>query len=215
MPPCQNSWARIVIDSGRLVVIGAGGHAKVVIDTAERSGWTVVGVIDDHSGASVFGYPYLGSLSDAIFDSAWQFVIAIGSNAVRAKIAAALDGRVNWATVVDFGANVSKRATVGVGGVVFAGSVIQADAIVGRHCIVNSAASIDHDVFIGDCCHVAPRAVLTGGVRLEEGVFVGAGAVMTPLTVAGAWSTLGAGAVAVQNLEPGAVYVGVPARKIQ
>ena len=145
----------------------------------------------------------------------WQVVIAIGSNAVRAKIAASLEGVVSWATVIDPQANVSRRAVVGAGSVVFAGAVIQADASIDRHCIVNSAASVDHDVLIGAFCHVAPRAVLTGAVRLEEGVFVGAGAVMIPSLSAGAWSTLGAGAVARCHLEAGGVYVGVPALRIR
>jgi sugar O-acyltransferase (sialic acid O-acetyltransferase NeuD family) len=198
-----------------LVVIGAGGHAKVVIDTAERAGWNILGVIDDRPEASVFGYSRLGALADVIFDSAWWVVVAIGSNSVRARIAASLEGQVRWATVIHPGSYVSDRATMQPGSVIFAGAIIQADATIGAHVIVNSAASLDHDVLVGSYAHIAPRAVLTGGVRLEEGVFVGAGAVMTPSTSAGAWSTLGAGAVAVRDLEPGAVYVGVPARKIR
>jgi sugar O-acyltransferase (sialic acid O-acetyltransferase NeuD family) len=198
-----------------LLVIGAGGHAKVVIDTAERAKWRIVGVLDDLPDASVFKYPSLGSLEHFAFEAQPWAVIAIGANAVRAKIAAKLEGRVRWATVIDPGAHVSSRAVVEPGCVVFAGAVVQADAVIAAHGIVNSAASIDHDVRIGVYCHIAPRAVLTGGVQLQEGVFVGAGAVMTPLIRAGAWSTLGAGAVAVRDLEANSVYVGVPARKIR
>jgi sugar O-acyltransferase (sialic acid O-acetyltransferase NeuD family) len=217
MQPCLNSQVQTVIDPGvnGLVVIGAGGHAKVVIDTAERAGWKIIGVIDDRPDATVFGYAYLGSPLEVSFNSGWRVVIAIGSNVLRAKIAGSLEGRVSWATVIDPHANVSRRATVLAGSVVFAGAVIQADAVIGSHCIVNSAASVDHDVTLEAFCHAGPRSVLTGAVQLEEGVFIGAGAVMIPSIRAGAWSTLGAGAVATVDLEPNGVYVGVPARKIR
>jgi sugar O-acyltransferase (sialic acid O-acetyltransferase NeuD family) len=217
MQLCQNSRVQVVDDSGLrgLVVIGAGGHAKVVIDTAERAGWKILGVIDDRPDVSIFGYEYLGSITDVSFESSWPVVIAIGSNLVRAKIAGILEGRASWGTVIDPGAHISKRATVLAGSVVFAGAVIQADAVIGRHCIVNSAASIDHDVHLGSYCHVSPRSVLTGAVQLDDGVFIGAGAVMIPSTRAGAWSTLGAGAVATSDLASDGIYVGVPARRIR
>jgi sugar O-acyltransferase (sialic acid O-acetyltransferase NeuD family) len=195
-----------------LAVIGAGGHAKVVIDCAERAGQQILGVIDDRVGASVFGYSFLGSCSKVVLGADWQLVIAIGSNAVRAKIALSFENRAHWASLVDPQSSVSKRASVQAGSVVFAGAVVQADAKVGKHVILNTGCRVDHDVEIADFCHVAPGAILTGGVVLEEGVFVGAGAVVLPGVRIGAWSTLGAGSVATKDLSSEQVYFGSPAR---
>jgi sugar O-acyltransferase (sialic acid O-acetyltransferase NeuD family) len=198
--------------SGKLVLIGAGGHAKVVIESAERSGLSISGVIDNRLGASVFGYPFLGSLGNVALEADWQAVIAIGSNAVRAKIAASLEGEAHWVSVIDPQAVISTRASIQSGTVVFAGAVIQADVKIGHHVILNTGCRVDHDVQIADYCHVAPGAILTGGVVLEEGVFVGAGAVVLPGVRIGAWSTLGAGSVATKDLSSGQVFVGSPAK---
>jgi sugar O-acyltransferase (sialic acid O-acetyltransferase NeuD family) len=198
--------------SAKLVVIGAGGHAKVVIDSAERSGLSIVGVIDDRLGASVFEYASLGSLGTIAFAGDWQAVIAIGSNTVRAKIARSLEGKARWVGVLDPQAIISARASIQSGTVVFAGAIIQADARIGNHVILNTGCRVDHDVQIADYCHVAPGAILTGGVVLEEGVFVGAGAVVLPGVRIGAWSTLGAGSVATKDLSSEQVFVGSPAR---
>jgi sugar O-acyltransferase (sialic acid O-acetyltransferase NeuD family) len=195
-----------------LIVVGAGSHAKVVIDSAERAGQVICGVIDDRVGTTVFDYPYLGSLQDMSFDAQACLVIAIGSNLVRAEIARSLEGQVNWVSVVDPYAQVSTRASIQMGSVVLAGAVVQADAKIGRHAILNTRCSVDHDVEIGDFCHVGPGAILTGGVVLEEGVFIGAGAVVLPGVRIGAWTTLGAGSVATRNLSSAQVYVGTPAR---
>lgn len=203
----------IVFEDARdLVVIGAGGHAKVVIDCAERVGEKICGVVDDRVGATVFDYPYLGSLDNLALNSDWQLVIAIGSNVVRARIANSLEDRVVWAQLIDPQASVSKRASIQAGSVVFAGAVVQADAKVGKHVILNTGCRVDHDVEIGNHCHVAPGAILTGGVVLEEGVFVGAGAVILPGVRVGAWSTLGAGSVATKDLSSEQVFMGSPAR---
>ena len=212
-PRCPNSWVLIVPEDARdLVVIGAGGHAKVVIDCAERVGQKIHGVVDDRVGTTVFDYPYLGSLDNLALNSDWQFVIAIGSNVVRARIANSLEDRVTWAQLIDPQASVSKRASIQAGSVVFAGAVVQADAKVGKHVILNTGCRVDHDVEIGNHCHIAPGAILTGGVVLEEGVFVGAGAVILPGVRVGAWSTLGAGSVATKDLSSEQVFMGSPAR---
>jgi sugar O-acyltransferase (sialic acid O-acetyltransferase NeuD family) len=198
--------------SPKLVVIGAGGHAKVVIDSAERSGLSIAGVIDDRLGAFVFEYASLGSLGNIALEAGWQAVIAIGSNSVRAKISRSLEGEVPWVSILDPQAVISARASIQSGTVVFAGAVVQADAKIGHHVILNTGCRVDHDVQIADYCHVAPGAILTGGVVLEEGVFVGAGAVVLPGVRIGAWSILGAGSVATKDLSSEQVFVGSPAR---
>lgn len=198
----------------KLVIIGAGGHAKVVMDTAQLAGWQVIGFADDNLDADLFGLPHLGkpSLLELLGDV--QIVIAIGSNVVRKNFGAALFDRFTCATIIHPKAIVSNRATLETGTVVFAGAVIQAGTAIGHHCIINSSASIDHDCKIADYCHIAPNATLTGGANLETGVFIGAGSVVTPGRSIGSWAVLGAGGVSIENLDSNETFVGVPAKRL-
>ena len=197
-----------------LVVIGAGGHAKVVVDACWAAGWTVLGTADGDPCRTVFGLPHLGPPEKLQVGPGVRAVIAVGSNAARRDIARRLDRCLSWASVVHPAAVVSPKARVEEGAVVFAGAVVQADAVVGRHAILNSGCRVDHDSDIGAFCHVAPGAVLAGTVTLGEGVFIGAGAVVVPNRTLGEWCTIGAGTVVVRNTQPGLTYMGVPAREL-
>jgi acetyltransferase EpsM len=198
----------------KLVIIGAGGHAKVVADTAQLANWQVLGFADDNLEATLFDLPHLGKLRNLELPKDVQVIIAIGSNVVRQKLDLVLSGYFSWATVIHPKAIVSNRAILNAGTVVFAGAIIQADAVIGQHCIINSSASIDHDCKIADYCHVAPNATLTGGVILETGVFIGASSVVTPNKYIGAWSTLGAGSVCLEDFDANETFVGVPAKRL-
>ncbi len=198
----------------KIVVIGAGGHAKVVVDACRAAGWTVLGTADGNPHRTVFGLPHLGPPEELCPEPGVRAVIAVGSNAARRDIARRLDGHLRWAPVIHPAATVSPRARVEEGAVIFAEAVVQADTVVGRHAILNTGCRVDHDNDIGAFCHVAPGAVLAGTVTLGEGVFVGAGAVVTPNRTLGEWCTVGAGGVVVQDTQPGLTYVGVPAREI-
>lgn len=198
----------------RAYVLGAGGHARVVVSALEAVGTTVAGLFDDdpaRTGADVDGVPVLGRLADRLPLDA-PLVLAVGSNATRARLAALLDGQVAWATVVHPTAWVHRTATLGPGTVVFAGAVVQPGTTVGAHGIVNTGACIDHDGRLGDFVHVAPGCHLAGTVTLGDGVFCGVGASIVPGVTVGAWTTVGAGGVVVGDLPEKVVAVGVPAR---
>lgn len=199
----------------KLVIIGAGGHAKVVTDTAQIAGWQVVGFADDSSSATLFDLPYLGTPKSLDLSTDTFAVIAIGSNQIREKISKELSSHLKWATVIHPRAIVSGHTKLEAGTVIFAGAVIQPDVFIGQHCIINTSASIDHDCQISDFCHVAPNVTLTGGVILETGSFVGAGSVIIPGRKVGAWSTLGAGSVCVQDLGSNGRFAGTPAKPIK
>ncbi|MDQ4003291.1 MAG: acetyltransferase [Actinomycetota bacterium] len=198
----------------KLVVIGAGGHAKVVVDACWAAGWTVIGTADGDPHRTVFGLPHLGPPEKLRPKPGVRLVIAVGSNAARRDIARRLDGHFRWASIVHPAATVSPRARIEEGAVIFAGTVVQADTVVGRHAVLNTGCRVDHDNDIGAFCHVAPGAVLAGMVTLGEGVFVGAGAIVTPNRTLGEWCTVGAGGVVVRDTQPGLTYVGVPAKEI-
>ena len=196
-------------------MIGAGNHAKVVVDTCWAAGWTVLGAADKDPCRTIFGLPNLGHPEKLRLEPDVRAVIAVGSNADRYDLARKLEGRIQWASIIHPAATVSPRAHLEEGVVIFAGAVVQPDTLVRRHAILNTGSRVDHDNDIGAFCHVAPGAVLTGMVTLREGVFVGAGAVVAPGVTLGEWSTVGAGAVVLQNIGPDLTYVGVPAKSLE
>ncbi len=197
----------------QLTIIGAGGHAKVVLATARAAGFEIVAILDDDParwGQPLLGHPISGPCAPALADPAALCVLAIGSNAARRRLGAAAACR--FATIVHPRACVHESVTLGAGTVVFAGAVIQPDTCIGAHCIVNTAASIDHDCMIGDAVHFAPGSRLAGTVTVGDEVFVGIGAAVIPNISIGARTTVGAGGVVVGDLGSDLVVIGVPAR---
>lgn len=198
-------------------VIGAGGHAKVVIGTLDAAGYTVKAVYDDDErrwGGRLLGVPIVGAVADLRALGRVRAVVAIGDNRIR-KIIADEFPDLDLLTVVHPRAEVHDSARLGRGTVVFAGAVIQPDAVIGAHNIINTSATIDHDCVLGDYVQVAPGSHLSGNVRLGEGVFLGTGSATVPGVRVGSWTTVGAGSVVVKDLPPDVVAVGVPAVAIK
>jgi len=192
-----------------VVVIGAGGHAKVVISTLTARGFSIAGVLDDDD--TKWGMDAQGTRVSRIErERGGSGIIGIGDNAQRRDMARALS--FEWRTVVHPSAFVHPSAKLGRGTVVFAGAVVQPDAVIGDHVIVNTGATVDHDCIIDDYAHLAPGVHLAGSVHVGEGAFLGIGSVAIAGVRIGRWSTLGAGAVAIRDLADGVVAVGVPAR---
>jgi sugar O-acyltransferase (sialic acid O-acetyltransferase NeuD family) len=202
-----------VSDLGDLVVIGGGGHAKVVVSTALSAGWRVVAVLDDAAdkrGTDILGVPVSGGV-DMIVDLASDgAVIAVGDNRARKTLSDRINS--NWVTIVHPSAVVHPTVTLGHGTVVFAGVVIQPDTVIGDHAIINTSTSIDHDCRIGAFCHIAPGSNLAGSVTVGEGTFFGIGTRAIPGVMVGRWSTIGAGGVVIDEIPDGVTAVGVPAR---
>lgn len=197
-----------------VILIGGGGHAKVVMDIVRACGDHVLGVLDDGLavGTMVQDVPVLGATADTKqFDNA-LFLIAVGNNEARKRLAAELD--VDWYTAIHPSAIVSEKASVGEGSVVMPRAVINAGACVERHCIINTAAVVEHDNHIADYAHVSCGAVLTGTVRVGETALVGAGAIVKNNVQICDGCVVGAGAVVTKDLAEKGTYVGVPARKI-
>ena len=195
-------------DRREIVVLGGGGHAKVVISTLHACGFSVVAVFDDDT--SKWGSELMGvSIVQNDPGRGGAAVIAMGNNGVRKKFAG-LNFR--WETAIHPSACVHASVKLGCGTLVFAGAVIQPDTVIGDHVIVNTGATIDHDCVIGDFAHIAPGVHFAGGVQIGEGTFVGIGSAVIQGIKIGPWATLGAGSVVVDNLPGDVVAFGVPAK---
>jgi sugar O-acyltransferase (sialic acid O-acetyltransferase NeuD family) len=196
-----------------LVVVGAGGHAKVVIASARAAGYTQLRAVDRDSrlwGKRVLDVSITGDVDAVLTDAEALVVLAIGDNATRLRLATA--AQCGFATLVHPSAVVDASVELGAGSVVFAGAVIQPDTRIGRHGIVNTAASIDHDCVLGTCVHIAPGVRLAGMVTVGDGVLVGIGACVIPGITIGASAIVGAGAAVVRDVATATTVIGVPAR---
>jgi sugar O-acyltransferase (sialic acid O-acetyltransferase NeuD family) len=196
----------------RLIVIGAGGHAKVVVATLQAAGRTVDGILDDSPTlvqGSVLGVPVIGSTAYASKLGDCEAIIAVGDNKTRSLIAETT--KLNWTVAVHPRAVVHPDVRIGTGTVVFAGAVIQPGTGIGAHTIINTGATVDHDCTVGDFVHLAPGSHLGGGVTIGNGAFVGIGAAVLPNRHIGEWTVLGGGAVAIRDLCSLSIAVGVPA----
>lgn len=196
-----------------VVLIGAGGHAKVVISTLQAAGYSVEAIFDDGPekwGHELMGAPIVGPISELADIGSRLALIAVGDNRARKSLAEQF--ALEWVGVVHPYAYLHPSVQIGPGTVVLAGAVIQPDTHIGSHVIVNTGATIDHDCKVRDYVHLAPGVHLAGGVRVGEGAFLGIGSVGAPGIEIGAWTTVGAGGIVVDNLPSHVVAVGIPAR---
>ena len=199
----------------KVIVIGGSGHARSVIDCIRSSGAEVAGILDDglKTGTHVIGVPVLGAVADYLQYRDHSFLIAVGNNAVRRRLAQMMD--VQWYTAVHARAWVSDHASLGAGTVVMANAAVNTGAAVGQHCIINTGAVVEHDDRLADYVHISPNAALGGTVLVGEGSHVGIGAcVRNNISICGG-CIIGAGAAVVRDIEIPGTYVGVPTRRLE
>jgi UDP-perosamine 4-acetyltransferase len=212
----------------RIVCIGGGGHAVVVIDTLQAmsecagADFEIAGFIDATGKAQpVLGVPCIGTDAElprlVAAMRLTHVIVAVGltrgGDDLRARLFSAGEAAgLAPFTAIHPSAVVARSAQIGAGSVVMAGALIQPRTEIGRNVIVNTRAAIDHDCRIGDHVHVAPGAVLSGGIALEDGCHVGTGAVILQNLRIGRGATVAAGATVVRDVAAGAVVKGTPAR---
>lgn len=201
-----------------LLVIGAGGHGRVVADAALTSGWSTVAFLDDRRSelGAPLGLPIVGTLQD-LPTQRQQFsaaVVGIGDAAARLEILARCRAAgFELATVVHARACVSRFATIGPGSVVFAQAAVNPGAKIGEGCIINTGATVDHDCVLGDGVHICPGAHLGGNVQIADRAWIGIGAVVRQGIALGREVMVAAGATVVADVSAGVTVVGVPARQ--
>ena len=200
-----------------VVIIGAGGHAKVIADIVLLSGDNLIGFLDDSrekQGLIIFkDYKVIGKISDADKYQDSYFIIAIGDNARRAEISE--DLKVKYYTAIHPKAIIADTVKIGEGTAVMAGAVINPSTKIGNHCIINTSCSIDHDNTIRDFVHISPGAHLAGTVYIEEYTWICAGATVSNNINISSDIIVGAGATVLKNLSVAGTYVGTPARRTE
>jgi sugar O-acyltransferase (sialic acid O-acetyltransferase NeuD family) len=193
-----------------MILYGASGHGKVIIEILEANGVKVDYVVDDNPEVTeLLGYEVRRNTGK--YDEA---IISIGSAQVRKMLAESLDVK-TYPVAIHPSAIVSPRAKLGEGTVVMHGAIVQTCVEAGKHCIINTGASIDHECHLGDYVHVSPHATLCGNVTVGEGSWIGAGATVIQGVKIGKWAMIGAGAVVTQDIPDNVVAVGCPCKIIK
>ena len=199
----------------RLIIIGAGGHGKVIADNALRNGQKNICFIDDHTRGEVIGFPVIGTSEDIerLNDGNTDFIIGIGSNAARKTMAETYN--INWVSVIHPSAQIAFNAEIGKGTVVMANAVINACATVGEHCIINTGAIIEHDDVIENYVHISPNVALGGTVHIGANSHIGIGATVRNNLDICDGCIIGAGAVVICDIKTSGTYIGVPTKEIK
>lgn len=200
-----------------IIVVGAGGHAKVAIEALRRSGWDVVGCTDsDPTDRTIVGVSVLGGdeILANMHASGVRFAFpALGSNRLRQRKAQELvELGFQLPSAIGENVSISPSASVGQGVALFGGATVNADASIGDFAIINTNASIDHDCNIGSASHIAPGSTLAGGVTIGDRSFVGAGTSIIPGITVGRDCVIGAGSVVVRDIPDAVQAFGNPAR---
>lgn len=202
----------------KVVIIGAGGHAKVIADIIEKSGDEIVGFLDDNKeiGTTIINeYKVIGDLNNrftmAVTKENLEFIIAIGDNKKREEISHSPN--LKFYTAIHPSAQIGLDVRIEEGTVIMANSCINSSARIGKHCIINTGAIIEHDNIIEDFVHISPNTSLGGTVKIGESTHVGIGSIVKNNITICKNCTIGAGAVVVKNIIEEGTYVGVPARE--
>lgn len=203
----------------RIILVGGGGHARVLAAILDRPPTKILGYTDPARGETELqGYKLIGDDAAILQYSHTEveLVNGLGSTGIprlRSEVFKRFKRKgFTFATVVHPSAIVAKNVELGEGVQVMAGAVVQTGCRIGNNTIVNTSATIDHDCRIGESVHIAPGVTLSGGVRVGNLVHAGTGAVVIQDVRVGSRSVLGAGAVVVNDIPESVTVVGVPAR---
>ncbi len=204
-----------------IYVIGASGHAKVVIDILrcmKKKGnidFDAVYLLDDNEeiiGTTIMGCKVVGKVSECEKYKGSRFIIAIGNNKIRSKIARLYE--LNYFTAKHPSAVVADDVDIQPGTVIMAGAVVNSGSKIGKHCIINTGATVDHDSVIEDYVHISPGVHMGGTVHIGQASWIGVGSTIINNIEIGRGCIIGAGTVVIRNIKNECKVVGNPARMI-
>jgi len=205
------------------IVLGAGGHAKVLVDALRGLGTDIRGIVDADPakhGQTLLDVPIIGDDRTVLASPTDSVLLVNGLGTVRASLQrrqiyeSFKSKGYQFATVVHGSAIVAPDVTLGEGAQVMAGAVIQTGCRLGENTIVNTRAAIDHDCAIGSHAHISPGATLCGNVAVGEGTHIGAGATVIQGIRIGRNCTVAAGALVIRDIGDDVIVAGAPAREM-
>lgn len=218
--PAREISLRRVPPRKKCVIMGAGGHGRVVLDILlSARQYQVVGFLDSNPalhGRWMDGLPILGgpsSLSELHAQGVTSAIVAIGDNGIRRQMAEQIE-RAGFELInaIHPSANLARNVNLGRNIVVSAGALVCAHCQIGDSVILNTGCIVDHETMIGTAAHVCPGGKIAGRVVIGAGAFVGIGATILQGLRIGCEAVIGGGAVVIEDVEPLTTVVGVPAR---
>lgn len=207
---------------GKLLLIGAGGHCRSVLDCVLSSGaYDVIGIVNDER-AAVLGVSVVGSDGDlaSLFKKGWTdafiTVGSVGNTATRRRLFEMIK-QIGFAvpSIVDNTAAIARGTQIGEGVFVGKKAVVNTGAALGCCSIINTGAIVEHDCLVGDFSHISPGAVLCGQVRIGHDTHIGAGTVIRQLISIGNHVLIGAGSIVVKNISDGKTAFGNPCKIVE
>ena len=206
-----------------VVIIGAGGHAKVIADIIIKNGDNVYGFLDDNieKGTIIIKEKNIKIIGDLnlrlslpITHPELKYIVAIGNNNRRKEVTENMINNVFY-TAIHPTAIIGMDVNIGEGTAIMAGTCINSNTSIGNHCIINTGAIVEHDNIIEDYVHISPNATLCGFVKIGKYVQVGAGAMIRNCVSVIHNCLIGMGATVIKDISEEGTYVGVPASKIR
>lgn len=202
-----------------VVIFGAGGHGRVILDILSESGRKVIGFLDenkDKAGHLFNGVPVLGGWDYLKANNICEVALGVGDNTARHTIFRKLKSMdILIASAVHPKAVISKHVKMAEGVVVMGGVVINTGTVLEEGVVVNTSSSVDHDCHLGMFCQIWPGAHLAGNIKIGKFSCIGTGASLVPGIKIGKKVIIGAGAAVISNIDDGATAVGVPAKIIK
>ena len=212
MPLVKSQWNRLM-ETTKFILIGGGGHARVVSSIIEAQETSILeGFFDSNPKIEALdGVENFQNYNPDLFPNALAF-IAIGDNRIRKQLSQTIQHA--FGVLIHPTAIIDRLSLAGEGSVVMHHAVIQRGTQIGKHGIINTACSVDHDCILGDFVHIAPNATLCGGVQIGDETFIGSGVIVLPEIKIGKQVIVGAGTVVTKNIPDGATVVGNPGKII-
>ena len=201
----------------KIIFIGAGGHAKSVIDCLNTDLYEICGFIDSVKQGSHCGFPILGNDFNLLPNyQDYLYFICVGDNAVRKKWFTRIkESGLKTVNIIDKSAIIARDVKIGEGNFIGKMAIVNANVLIGDNNILNTKCLVEHECVIGNHCHLSTNSVVNGNVVVEDEVFYGSTAVCKGQLTIGEKSIIGAGAVIIKNVEPNVTVVGVPGRVVK
>jgi sugar O-acyltransferase (sialic acid O-acetyltransferase NeuD family) len=196
-----------------MILYGASGHAKVILEIFLLNGVKVDYIFDDNPNRDeIRGIKvYKSSIRNVDIDK--NAVISIGDNKIRKKIAEKY--QLIYGTAIHPKSVISEFTEIGIGTVIMANATVNADVCIGKHCILNTSCVVEHDCIIEDFSHIAPNASIAGNVHIGVGTQIGIGASIIQGIKIGKWCIIGAGSVVLNDIPDFSTVVGNPGKVIK